>query len=45
MLFYKVEGTLTNVSDDEEDNRRAQRANSRRVAIKSNELYICLLFL
>lgn len=37
MLFYKVEGIITNISDAAEDSRRVQRANARRILVKSEE--------
>ena len=37
MLFYKVEGIITNLSDAAEDSRRVQRANARRILVKSEE--------
>ena len=37
MLFYKVEGIITNLSDAAEDSRRVQRANVRKIFVKSEE--------
>lgn len=37
MLFYKVEGSLINTDVENEDSRKAHRANVRRIAIKSDE--------
>lgn len=37
MLFYKVEGSLVNTDTENEDSRKAHRANVRRIAIKSDE--------
>jgi len=37
MLFYKVEGIIANISDALEDSRRVQRANARRILVKSEE--------
>lgn len=37
MLFYKIEGSLVKIDAENEDSRKAQRANVRRIAIKSDE--------
>ena len=37
MLFYKVEGMLVNGGTENEDNRRAQRENARKIFMKSEE--------
>lgn len=37
MLFYKVEGVLTNNISENEDSRRVHRTNVRKIAIKSAE--------
>lgn len=39
MLFYKVEGIITNFSDGEEDSRRVQKANARRILVKSEAFH------
>ena len=37
MLFYKIEGSLVKNDAENEDSRKAHRANVRRIAIKSDE--------
>ena len=37
MLFYKIEGSLVKIDAENEDSRKAHRANVRRIAIKSDE--------
>lgn len=37
MLFYKIEGSLVKIDAENEDSRKAHRANIRRIAIKSDE--------
>ena len=37
MLFYKIEGSLVKIDAEDEDSRKAHRANVRRIAIKSDE--------
>lgn len=37
MLFYKIEGLLVKIDVENEDSRKAHRANIRRIAIKSDE--------
>lgn len=37
MLFYKIEGSLVKNDAENEDSRKAHRANIRRIAIKSDE--------
>lgn len=37
MLFYKVEGIITNASEEQEDSRRAQREKVRKLSIKSDD--------
>lgn len=37
MLFFKVEGSLINIDAENEDSRKAHRANVRRIAVKSDE--------
>lgn len=37
MLFYKIEGLLVKIDAENEDSRKAHRANVRRIAIKSDE--------
>lgn len=37
MLFYKIEGSLVKIDTENEDSRKAHRANVRRIAIKSDE--------
>ncbi len=37
MLFYKVEGMLINTGAENEDSRRAQRENARRIYMKSED--------
>lgn len=37
MLFYKIEGLLVKIDVENEDSRKAHRANVRRIAIKSDE--------
>jgi AAA+ superfamily predicted ATPase len=42
MLFYKMEGLLVNDSTEQEDSRRAQREQTRRIAMKIQEFnYKC----
>lgn len=37
MLFYKVEGLITNITEEANDSRKAQRANTRKIFTKSDE--------
>lgn len=37
MLFYKVEGSLINTDVENEDSRKAHRANIRKISVKSND--------
>lgn len=37
MLFYKIEGSLVKIDAENEDSRKAHRANVRRISIKSDE--------
>ncbi len=37
MLFYKVEGTITNTPTQQDDSRRAHRENVRKLSIKSDD--------
>ena len=37
MLFYKIEGMLVNTGAENEDSRRAQRENARKILVKSEE--------
>ena len=37
MLFYKIEGMLINIDAANEDSRRAQRENARKILVKSEE--------
>jgi len=54
MLFYKIEGSLVKIDAENEDSRKAHRANVRRIAIKSDEFnekfcrdsfFLCFQFL
>ena len=38
MLFYRAEGVLVNRSAENDDSRRAQRENARKILIKSEEV-------
>ena len=37
MLFYKVEGIITNIATENDDSRKAHRENVRMLSIKSND--------
>ena len=37
MLFYKVEGMLINNSAENDDSRRVQQENARKILVKSEE--------
>lgn len=37
MLFYKVEGIITNIAAENDDSRKAHRENVRKLSIKSND--------
>lgn len=37
MLFYKVEGILTDIATENNDSRKAHRENIRKLSIKSND--------